>query len=360
MAELRVLGNEFEKNVKIMQSAIGKDKSLMYVAKANCYGLSPKVIIPRVNCMLKRVAVATLDEAHHVAMYCDKMKILCLLPQSVREMEESIVNGYTITVSSLREMDQVIRLSKLKGMVAKVELKIESGMNRFGMSTGECVEDILNLARMNRVVVQGAYTHLLSTDSAMCDQQVVRFLSIVGNANVPCHLTFNEYTANSLNRLPSKFTGYRSGIMSLGGVSNSLGLSQCFKLTGRILSINNVNTAECVGYDFGYIAKKPMRIAVVDCGYGDISIRKLANKGKVLVNGKFCDIIGNICMDVLFCDVSKVNCDVFDEVEIINEKELSIVNIAKQLDTIPYDVLTSISSRVRRVDVHKKTFKKYN
>ncbi len=358
MAELKVMGSVFQNNIRTIQNTIGRDKSLMYVAKANCYGLSAKVIIPRVNSLVKKVAVATVDEANQVAMFSDRLRILCFLPQSVREMEQSIVNGYTITVTSLAELQQINRLAKLKGISPRVELKIESGMSRFGMIGYRNVNEALCFAYDNRIAVEGAYTHLLSSDSATCDTQIVKFLTSITRAKVPCHLSFNNYTANELHKLPNKFTGFRSGIMALGAIENPLGLQQCFKLTGRILSINNVNKYDCVGYDFGYIAKKTMRVAVVDCGYGDISIRKLGNNGKVLVNGSFCDIIGNICMDVLFCDVSNVHCELFDQVEIINENRLSISSIASRLDTIPYDVLTSISSRVRRVDVDKNCIAK--
>jgi alanine racemase len=111
----------------------------------------------------------------------------------------------------------------------------------------------------------------------------------------------------------------------------------------------DIGEAEAVGYNMSYIAKEPKTIGVIPIGYADGLNRKRGNEnGKVWINGSLAPIIGNVCMDMCMIDITNIECVEGDEVVIFGE-EYAVNNIAKELDTIAYEVFTTISSRVKRV-----------
>ena len=103
-----------------------------------------------------------------------------------------------------------------------------------------------------------------------------------------------------------------------------------------------------VSYGATYIVEHPCRLATVSVGYADGYARSLSNKGWVLIHGQKAPIVGNICMDVTLIDVTDIPCKEGDRVEIFGE-QLPVTEIARIIDTIPYEILTSVSSRVKRV-----------
>ncbi|MGL4492389.1 MAG: alanine racemase, partial [Tannerellaceae bacterium] len=120
-------------------------------------------------------------------------------------------------------------------------------------------------------------------------------------------------------------------------------------LKTTILQIRDVKEGESIGYGRKSIATRPSRIAIIPIGYADGMDRHLSNGvGEVYINGKVCPIIGNICMDTCMIDVTDVDTTEGDSVEIFG-KEYSVEKIANKLQTIPYEVFTSVSPRVKRV-----------
>jgi alanine racemase len=120
-------------------------------------------------------------------------------------------------------------------------------------------------------------------------------------------------------------------------------------LKTTILQIHDCEAGQTIGYGRKYILNRPSRIAAIPIGYADGIDRRLGNHNcEVLINGHRAPIVGNICMDICMIDVTDISCKEGDRVEIFGEN-LPIQEIAKRLDTISYEVLTSISSRVKRI-----------
>jgi alanine racemase len=116
-----------------------------------------------------------------------------------------------------------------------------------------------------------------------------------------------------------------------------------------ISQIKNINSGESVGYSRKFVAPKKMRIATIPVGYADGLRRALSNgAGQVIIRGKRCPIVGNVCMDMMMIDVTDIGCNEGDEV-IVFGKDITIDEIAKKCATIPYEILTGISQRVKRV-----------
>ncbi len=152
-----------------------------------------------------------------------------------------------------------------------------------------------------------------------------------------------------------RFPEYQYDMSRLGiglyGVSaeNSNKLENVTTLKTKISQVKNLSAGNTVGYGRKGVLKQDSQIAVISIGYADGLRRKLSNGvGKVLINGKFAPIVGNICMDMCMIDVTGIKAKAGDDV-IIFGKDYPVTEIAKLLDTIPYEIMTSISSRVKKV-----------
>ena len=125
-------------------------------------------------------------------------------------------------------------------------------------------------------------------------------------------------------------------------------LKNVCSLKSRIAEIKLLNPGDTVGYGRKGVVTKPSKIALVFLGYADGLPRSLSNKGELYLNGKMAKIIGNVCMDITMLDVTDIDCKVGDAVEVFSEN-FSLEKFSEMIGTIPYEVLTDISSRVRRV-----------
>ena len=143
----------------------------------------------------------------------------------------------------------------------------------------------------------------------------------------------------------------RLGLVVYGISNNSKinsGLTPVIKWSSQVAQIKTVKKGETVGYGRAYIAKNEMRIAIIPVGYADGFRRSLGNgKGSVFIKGQLFYTIGNVCMDMIMIDISNEDVLPGDLVEIIGEHQ-SLIQFARLLDTIPYEVLTSLSDRVHR------------
>ena len=139
------------------------------------------------------------------------------------------------------------------------------------------------------------------------------------------------------------------GLYGVSPIAEPCGLETVSTLKTTILQIKSLPAGETVGYGRKGVLSRDSRIAAIPIGYADGLDRHLSNgKGCVVVNGKRAPIVGNICMDVCMIDVTDIDCQPGDRVEIFGE-QLPVDEIAETLGTIPYEILTSVSTRVKRI-----------
>ena len=123
-------------------------------------------------------------------------------------------------------------------------------------------------------------------------------------------------------------------------------LKQVLSIKSKIINITNIKEGECVGYNRSFVAKKDMVVATIPLGYADGIFRSFSKRGKVLCCGKFCKVIGNICMDMFMIDITKTEAKLFDEVVLIGSdnfgNKIDIDTFASWCNTISYEILTSI------------------
>lgn len=340
------------KNVKTLIKIHPEYKYYFGVVKADCYGQGggTRTIRTILQAGCNYLAVATLDEALEIRKKFDDIPILCLGVISSQYIETCLQNNITVTIPSLAYLEEIIEEEDCEQL--KVHLKINTGMNRLGVENHDEVQKAIQLMKANRIILEGIYTHIYDAQSEeRYLKQIEKFkaaLEGIDLSQIPIiHVSASEAFMNY--EKPNFVNGCRFGIIMYGFTTErALGLKNTARLISEIVQIHELQPKDTVGYNGFFEAKAKTRVAVVPIGYADGVIRK--NTGRnVYINDKPYKIVGNICMDMLFIEVDD-EVKVHDEVYLLKDNE-HIEEVARYLDTIPYEVLCSIGKRVPRVYV---------
>lgn len=333
-----------EKNVETLINKYNEYEYYFGVVKADCYGhnnLETVKAIIKGGC--NYLAVATLDEALEIRREIKDIPILCLGIIPIEYIDKCVENSITVTISSLDY------LKKINQNDLKVHIKINTGMNRLGINNLKEFNETCELLKKRNIAVEGIYTHIYNpADENTTLKQFQKFEEITSAINIEeipiVHVCASDATI--CYKKMSYINGCRLGIAMYGFSENKeLDLLSTFSLYSEVIQINEVEN-ETVGYNGAYKALKKEKIAVIPIGYADGIIRR--NTGReVYIGDKEYNIVGNICMDMLFVKVDD-SVKVGDKVTVIKDKE-HIEKIARHLETIPYEIMCSISKRVPRV-----------
>ena len=337
--------NNLEKNIKTLIKRYKDYKYYFGVVKADCYAHGMKCINKVIDAGCNYLAVATLDEALEIRKKFKNISILCLGIIDIKYLLLCLKNNITVTISSLDYLKSI----KKNMNNLKVHIKVNTGMNRLGVNNKDEFNEIFNLIKEKKMYLEGIYTHIYNTynkESSL--NQFKLFEKITSNINlneIPIiHVGASEVTEFYKKR--EYANGCRLGISMYGLVDyKDINFKSTFRLVSEVIQINNVENG-IVGYNGLYKVKEKEKIAIIPIGYADGIIRK--NTGRyVFINDKKYKIVGNICMDMLFVKIDK-SVKIHDKVEVIKDIN-HIKEIAEYLDTIPYEVICSISKRVPRI-----------
>lgn len=310
------------------------------VAKANCYGHGLDIIPHMLKAGINYLAVATLDEAIEIRKHEKDIPILCLgiIPSKYLSIAKD--NNLTVTISNIDYLNEILKYNDLK-----CHLKINTGMNRLGFNNKEEVKIAFDKLKKSHNILEGIYTHIYdASDNILSSRQIDKFKELTSlidlNKIKIIHIGASDYTIN-YPKLDFA-NGCRLGIC-MYGLNDKLKLKSTFQLVSEIIQINKIKKGETVGYNGTYKALKDELIGVVPIGYADGMIRE--NKGRyAYINDQKYEIVGNICMDMLFIKIDN-NVKVGDKIYLIKDNN-HINYIASYLNTISYEVLCSFKSRV--------------
>ena len=241
-----------------------------------------------------------------------------------------------------------------------VHIEVETGMNRLGFSTAEIKELGAYLAQTVSFKVQTVFSHLAASEEPEQDeftyQQFSLFQQAVKELQASLGYSFISHIANSAAaiRHPAlQLDMVRLGIGLYGvdsAASNDLGLQTVATLKSTIAQLKWLKPGDSVSYNRRGKVESASLIATIRLGYADGYPRRLGNgRGRVLINGKLAPIIGTVCMDMFMADVTDIPGIAEGDEVIIFGKELPVTELARWADTIPYEILTGISQRVKRV-----------
>jgi Alr-MurF fusion protein len=239
-----------------------------------------------------------------------------------------------------------------------VHLKFDTGMHRLGFDPEDRHRLLETLRSQPEIVVKGIYSHLADadnpTDGAQTQAQIASFGEIVSFFGEQLEYTFIAHLANSagaLNYPAAQLDMIRLGIVLYGyGAGRSAAdLRPAVKWRSAVSQVKTVRAGECIGYGCSEKLESDTEIAVIPVGYADGFRRSLGNgKGSVVIRGRKCRTVGRVCMDMVMVDVSGLCAMPGDEAEIIGEVQ-TMDDLAAAMETIPYEVMTGLSSRMYRI-----------
>jgi alanine racemase len=264
--------------------------------------------------------------------------------------------------------DQLARaLSKIAAsfqQTARIHVKVDTGMGRVGVEWENAVKFIKQIKKLDGIDLHGLYTHFATSDErdkAYANLQFARFKEIIQqleNEQIQIPL---KHAANSgaILDLPETYLDMvRPGVMMYGyypstETTESIPITPAMTLKSRVSYIKQVPENTSISYGRKYITSKPTKIATIPLGYADGYNRLLTNRAQVTIRGKKFPLVGRVCMDLILVDIGLNNeIQVGDEVILFGKPEanaMTIYDICKLIETIPYEVTCWISSRVPRV-----------
>ena len=317
-----------EKNLLKVRKEIG-DKELTLMVKANAYNHGVEGVTYIANTIVDRYGVATLDEAIHLRNLGVEKPITLFLFED-KDIKDVINYQITPIVYNENTLCSVIYFN-----YHNFDIKIDTGMNRYGFKTIIEVSNALDHMIKINMIPRAIHTHFSSEQSVFEQKE--------------CFDKLLESYSNRLNntkKIVSASSGIRKGLF-LDGVR--LGLDayiNALEVSADIISIKNVKANEEVGYDGLYKPIRDTRIAVITGGYYD-GIRRSYRGARALINGKECTIVGNVCMDSTLLDIGDIPAKVGDRVVILNSYTMpSYINIDK---SSAYEVITAIKGRGKRI-----------
>jgi Alr-MurF fusion protein len=348
-------------NLNFFKSRLKADTRLMVMVKAFSYGIGSFEIAHLLEYeKVAYLAVAYADEGIDLRKAGVKLPIMVMNPDS-GSFESLIRNNLEPELYSLRILREfAATIERMQvNRPHPVHLKLDTGMHRLGFEAPEVQEVISLLKRSPMIKVASVFTHLSSSEDASGDDftrlQLQRFKEMADNVEQELGQKFLRHALNSngiLRFSEAQYDMVRLGIGLYGYVSDPLmaaSLKPSARLRTLISQIKEVQAGEYVGYGRSGKITKPTRIATVPVGYADGLSRQLGNgKGGVWINDNIAPIVGNVCMDMCMVDVTEIACAEGDEVEVFGEN-ISIETLASQMNTIPYEVISNISRRVKRV-----------
>ena len=349
---LHVNLSRLQHNVNIIKNKIGPETKIMTMVKALAYGSGDYQIAKLLEYNnVDFLGVAYTDEATRLKRAGISTPIIVLSPDltDLTPYTETNIQPVIYNISSLQ---------KVKNLNISIHIEFDTGMHRLGFERKDLDEVVAKLSNQSNINVVSIFSHLAGADNHSLDyltkKQIEEFEKISLEFEKKSKLNPIKHLSNSAGifRFPkAKMDMVRSGL-SLYGISPVENQSKllpvnCFK--SYITQIRHIPAGEGIGYGHLDKVNYDRKIAVVAVGYADGYSRSFScGKGSMLINGQFARVVGNVCMDMTMCDVTAISCKEKDEVIIFGDHP-TVEDLSKQIDTIPYEILTNISERVSRI-----------
>ena len=352
--------NAIAHNISFFKSKLTATTKLMVMVKAFAYGSGGFEIAKLLEYLkVDYLGVAFADEGISLRNAGLKIPIMVLNPEN-SSFPSIITFKLEAEIYSIKGLKAFIKVCEEKKVEHyPIHIKIDTGMHRLGFEENNLEELIEVLKQTTSVKVQSILSHLATSDD-LDDQSFANYqLKLFGKLSSKI---ISELRISPLRHILntsgiSNFPDHQYNMVRLGigtyGISNDPAeqkyLQNVSTLKSIISQIRTISEGESVGYSQKFIAKKTTRIATIPIGYADGIDRGWGNKvGFVTINNQKAEIVGNVCMDMLMVDCSNIQCKEGDEVEIFGESP-TVIEMANSLNTIPYEILTSVSQRVKRV-----------
>ncbi len=368
------------------------NKNIICVIKDNAYGLGIENILPILlenNC--NYFAVAYIDEAVKIREILKnfekekklkflenrKIKIMALNYIKPKKLEYAIENDVELTIFNFSQLSDYLKIleESFENTVLKIHIKVNSGMNRLGFNESEILELIEKIkkyeinSKNNKLEIISIFSHISDAENQIeTEKQVEKYeniLKIFDKNNVKYqykHLQASPLLFKYGEKYNYDFARVGMALYGMEPLSYDVGLFDVITVKSQIINIRNVKKNDKISYGSKGIVKRDSKIGIVSIGYAHGLQKQIENSQEayVLINGKKAKIIGEICMDMIFVDLTEINdAEINDEVVIVGSQKnvengvnerITLRQVARWAGTIQDDVLTKFSVIKKTVD----------
>jgi alanine racemase len=355
-------------NVRAIKRHIGDECEMIAVVKANGYGHGATLVgRAALDAGASRLAVARVDEgiALRQAGIVDA-PILVMGYAIPGEAERIAIYELTATVISMDVAQAINAAAQSMGRTARVHLKIDTGMGRFGLLPDEVLSFVEQISQLKNLDLEGIYTHYATSDApdkTFTMQQYAVYAAVINTLKDAGYEFRLRHTANSAATIDLPAThldAVRIGI-ALYGLNASEEMESTFErhpvltLKSHVGRVRTLPAGWSIGYGRSYVCETPRKVALVPVGYGDGYRRWLSNKGMMLIGGTRVPVLGRVSMDQTVVDVSDLpEVQENDEVVLIGkqgDEQISAEEIAATAGTNNYEIVTALLGRMPRIAV---------
>lgn len=356
---LEVNLNAVVDNLNYFRSFLKPETKMVCMIKADAYGAGAVEIAKTLQDQrVDYLAVAVADEGVTLRKAGITANIMIMNPE-VTAFKTMFDYDLEPEVYSFRLMDALIKAARKEGITGwPVHIKFDTGMHRLGFDPVDDIFKLIDrLKHQNAIIPRSVFSHFVGSDSDGFDEFSARQFALFEEGSQKLQAAFSHHILRHMDNSAGieHFPERQMDMCRLGiglyGVDprNNRMLSTVSTLKTTILQMRHVPAGETVGYSRKGKIDRDSVIAAIPIGYADGLNRGLGNRRcYCLVNGQKAEYVGNICMDVAMIDVTDIPCQEGDQVEIFGE-HLPVTELSDVLGTIPYEVLTGVSNRVKRV-----------
>ena len=389
LVNLEINKENLRKNLEKIHSI---NKNIICVIKDNAYGLGIKNILPILlenNC--NYFAVAYSDEAVKIREILKnfekekklnflenrKIKIMALNYIKPKKLEYAIENDVELIIFNFSQLSDYLKIleESFENTVLKIHIKVNSGMNRLGFNESEILELIEKIkkyeinSKNNKLEIISIFSHISDAENQLeTEKQVEKYeniLKIFDKNNVKYqykHLQASPLLFKYEEKYNYDFARVGMALYGMEPLFYDVGLLDVITVKSQIINIRNVKKNDKISYGSKGVVKRDSKIGIVSIGYAHGLQKQIENSQEayVLVNGKKAKIVGEICMDMIFVDLTEINdAEINDEVVIVGSQKnvengvnerITLRQVARWAGTIQDDVLTKFSVIKKTVD----------
>lgn len=345
-------------NIKALKSCIPVDMKFLAVVKADAYGHGAAMLAPTLlACGVDMFGVASIDEALNLRENGITAEILVLGAVPFWALATAVENNITVTSFTQEHIESCKKTYERLGIPVKTHIKLDTGMNRIGVSPRDAVNYIKQVQACEFMDLKGIFSHLANAEFyEKTQKQLDIWENIVSQVNTEGLLLHILNTAGIISSNIYKCTSnmVRGGIGLYGlypdliSDAQKIELHQAMAVKSRIIHIHEIEAGEGVSYGHTFVANRPTKIATVPLGYADGIPRSISNKFYGKLNGQKVKQVGNVAMDQMMFDITGIDAKTGDTITLLDES-LPVDDWANAMNTIHYEILCHLKARLARV-----------
>lgn len=349
-------------NLKTLRNHVGPTSQVMAVVKANAYGHGLSEVAKALKSQVAYLGVASLYEAMELQEHAIDTPIFLFGRLFGKELQTAIQHGLTLSVSSLEEAEEISEISQSLQKRTFIHIKIDTGMGRMGIPERQAIHKVQMIAGLQGLVLDGIYTHFPAAEKAdgLTEKQLEHFgylIKLLEEKGIKFRMKHASNSAANLRLKNTPMNLIRPGLILYGiypdaSLSDRSGYLPVLSLKSRVIHIKRAMPGDTVGYGRSYEVKDHTNIGILPIGYSHGYPFQLSNKSFVLFQGQRYPLAGRVSMDYIAVDFGNAQPKAGDTATLIGEdgnEALSAEELAAWAGTIPYEIVTRLSSRLPRI-----------